>query len=99
MTIIFFVVLMKDLTLQLENAVIKKSVELRNYMKKKVTSLKLGKIRVNQSGCLDQCENGPIMVIYPQGVWYKYKNFEDVDEIINSHLIKGKIVKRLLLKT
>jgi (2Fe-2S) ferredoxin len=39
------------------------------------------------------------MVIYPQGVWYKYKNFEDVDEIINSHLIKGKIVRRLLLKT
>lgn len=77
----------------------KRAIELRNYMKKKVTSLKLGKIRVNQSGCLDQCENGPVMVIYPQGVWYKYKNFEDVDEIINSHLIKGKIVSRLLLKT
>ena len=75
----------------------KKSLELRNYMKKRVTSLKLEKIRVNQSGCLDHCEKGPVMVIYPQGIWYKYESFEDVDEIIKSHLINGKIVKRLLL--
>ena len=67
-------------------------------MKKKITDLKLKNIRVNQSGCLDKCESGPIMVIYPQGVWYTYKGKTDIDEIINSHLIKGKIVKRLLLK-
>ena len=76
----------------------KKSLELRNYMKKKIFDLKLKDIRVNQSGCLDKCESGPVMVIYPQGVWYKFKDKMDVDEIINSHLIKGKIVKRLLLK-
>ena len=75
------------------------SIELRNYMKKKVFDLKLKNIRVNQSGCLDKCESGPVMVIYPQGVWYNFKNKMDIDEIINSHLVKGKVVKRLLLKS
>ena len=76
----------------------KKSLELRNYMKKRVRELKLEKkIRINQSGCLDKCELGPIMVIYPEGVWYSFKNSQDVEEIIKSHLTNGIIVKRLLV--
>ena len=76
----------------------KKIARVKKLYEKKIFDLKLKDIRVNQSGCLDKCESGPVMVIYPQGVWYKYKDKIDVDEIINSHLIKGKIVKRLLLK-
>ena len=76
----------------------KKSIELRNYMKKKSFKSKFKKIRINQSGCLDRCEDGPVIVIYPQGIWYRCENFSDVDEIINSHFINGKIVKRLQLK-
>ena len=76
----------------------KKIARVKKLYEKKIFDLKLKDIRVNQSGCLDKCESGPVMVIYPQGVWYKYKDKMDVDEIINSHLIKGKIVKRLLLK-
>jgi (2Fe-2S) ferredoxin len=67
-------------------------------MKKKIFDLKLKNIRVNQSGCLDKCESGPVMVIYPEGIWYKYKNKLDIDEIIKTHLVKGKVVKRLMLK-
>ena len=76
----------------------KDSLILRNYMKSKINELGLRRIRVNQSGCLDKCELGPIMVIYPEGVWYSFKNKEDVDEIISEHLIKGRVVQRLTLK-
>ena len=76
----------------------KNSLILRNYMKKKISELGLKSIRVNQSGCLDRCELGPIMVIYPEGIWYSYRTAEDVDEIISEHIIKGKIVKRLVVK-
>ena len=72
----------------------KKIARVKKLYEKKIFDLKLKDIRVNQSGCLDKCESGPVMVIYPQGVWYKYKDKIDVDEIINSHLIKGKIVKK-----
>ena len=75
-----------------------KSHLIRNYIKEKVKEKNISSVRVNQSGCLDQCENGPVIVIYPQGVWYKCNNFEEADEIINS-LKKGKIVKRLLINT
>jgi (2Fe-2S) ferredoxin len=76
----------------------KNSLELRNYFKKRVTELKLEKkIRINQSGCLDKCELGPIMVIYPEGVWYSFKNLQDIEEIIKSHLTNGIVVKRLLV--
>ena len=74
----------------------KNALELRNYMKKKIFDLKLKNIRVNR--CLDKCESGPVMVIYPEGIWYNYKNKLDIDEIIDNHLIKGKVVKRLILK-
>ncbi len=54
-----------------------------------------GKIRVNQALCLDRCEEGPVCVVYPEGTWYTYVDESDVDEIIESHLINGKSVKRL----
>ena len=56
-----------------------------------------GKIRVNKAGCLDRCEEGPVCVVYPEGVWYTYIDEEDIDEIIDSHIKNGKPVERLKL--
>ncbi len=77
----------------------KNSVQLRDYMKAKVKELGLPGIRVNASGCLDRCELGCTMVIYPEGIWYTYKSEADVDEIIESHLKQGNRVERLMLAT
>ena len=75
----------------------KDSVRLRNYLKAKAKQLKLEGVRVNIAGCLDRCELGPTMVIYPEGVWYSYRNTEDLDEILNTHVIEGGRVRRLML--
>ena len=71
---------------------------LRDYCKSRVKKLAMtgkGRTRVNQSGCLDRCEEGPVMVVYPEGVWYRYANQADVDEIIAEHLQNGRPVARL----
>lgn len=75
------------------------SVALRDYMKKKAKTMDIGRVRINASGCLDRCELGPTMVVYPEGVWYRYENEADVDEILDSHIEGGVIVERLRLKT
>lgn len=56
----------------------------------------MGEIKLTKAGCLKECEDGPIVLIYPEGVWYSRVLPEDVDEIIESHLISGRIVERLL---
>lgn len=56
-----------------------------------------GVVRINQAGCLDRCAGGPVMVVYPEAVWYTYVDHSDIDEIIESHLINGKVVERLRL--
>jgi (2Fe-2S) ferredoxin len=74
------------------------SRKMREYAKDRVKSLRLsgpGKIRVNQSGCLDRCKEGPVMVVYPEAVWYTYVDRDDIDEIISEHLVNGRIVHRL----
>lgn len=74
------------------------SIELRDYMKSRVKELGLGReIRLQQSGCLDRCELGPVMVIYPEGIWYAVRTREDIDEILTSHVQQGKPVERLML--
>jgi (2Fe-2S) ferredoxin len=73
--------------------------ELFTYAKNRIKELGLsgaGKIRVNKAGCLDACNLGPVMVIYPEGTWYTFIDTDDIEEIIQSHLIKGKSVERLL---
>jgi (2Fe-2S) ferredoxin len=52
-------------------------------------------VRANKSGCLDQCELGPTVVVYPEAVWYGHVQPEDVDEIIDSHIVNGQPVERL----
>jgi (2Fe-2S) ferredoxin len=74
------------------------SVVLREYAKARVKKMGLsgpGKVRVNTSGCLDRCEQGPVCVVYPEGTWYTYVDKEDVDEIIESHIVNGIPVERL----
>lgn len=74
------------------------SAEMRDYAKQRMKTLGLhgqGKVRVNTAGCLDRCEEGPVCVVYPEGVWYTYVDEFDVDEIIDSHLVGGQPVERL----
>jgi (2Fe-2S) ferredoxin len=56
-----------------------------------------GGVRVNKAGCLDRCAGGPVAVVYPEAVWYTYVDDDDVDEIVQSHLIDGHVVERLQL--
>lgn len=54
-----------------------------------------GTVRVNKSGCLDQCGHGPTAVVYPEGVWYSHLKVEDVAAIVDEHLAGGRPVERL----
>ena len=56
-----------------------------------------GGVRVNKAGCLDRCAGGPVAVVYPEAVWYTYVDRHDIDEIVQSHLVEGKVVERLRL--
>lgn len=58
---------------------------------------KPGAVRVSKAGCLGRCALGPTLVIYPEGVWYTYKDEHDIDEIIEQHVIGGHLVRHLLL--
>ncbi len=74
--------------------------EMRDYMKKRSKELGLvskGEVRVNSAGCLNRCELGPVIVIYPDETWYTFVDKDDIDEIIEEHLLKGKKVERLLV--
>ena len=72
-------------------------VKLRTYLKNRAQQADVADIRVNSSGCLDRCELGPVMVIYPEGIWYRYDNRQDIDEILETHILKGGRVARLML--
>jgi (2Fe-2S) ferredoxin len=76
----------------------KGSERLRNYMKKRAKEMGLKDTRINGAGCLDRCEQGPCIVIYPEGVWYSPQNEADVDEILATHIQGGRLVERLLIK-
>ena len=72
---------------------------LQSYMKAQGKALGLGsRVRMNKSGCLERCELGPAMVIYPEGVWYSYNSEADIDEILQCHVLGGERVERLLLE-
>ncbi len=76
------------------------ALEMRNYMKKRSKELGLvrsGEVRVNTAGCLNRCDYGPVVVIYPDETWYTFVGKDDIDEIIEQHLLKGKKVERLLI--
>lgn len=71
-----------------------------DHMKSRIKALKLSgkdQVRINRSGCLDRCGEGPLMVVYPAAVWYTFIDNSDIDEIIESHIQQGKVVERLLV--
>ncbi len=74
------------------------ALEMQAYAKQRIKSLRLdgkGKVRINKAGCLDRCKEGPILVVYPDAVRYTYVDKHDVEEIIDSHVVYGRIVERL----
>jgi (2Fe-2S) ferredoxin len=74
----------------------------RNYAKQRIKELGLsgrGNVRINSAGCLDRCELGPSVLIYPEGVWYSCATKEDIDEVLQTHLVEGGRVERLMLQT
>ena len=74
------------------------ALEMQQYAKKRIKALGLSskdRVRINKAGCLDRCEEGPVIVVYPEEVWYTYVDRQDIDEIIDRHLVGGEIVERL----
>lgn len=70
----------------------------QTYAKDRIAELKLkgpGKVRINKAGCMDRCDEGPVLVVYPEAVWYTYVDTDDIEEIIQEHLIQGRVVERL----
>lgn len=75
----------------------KGSEHLRDYLKSRVKELGLSGIRINSAGCLDRCELGPCVVVYPEGVWMRLESRLDVDGFVSSFLQNGTVPKRLIL--
>lgn len=74
------------------------AAQVQEYAKRRIKELGMngqGQVRINKAGCLDRCEEGPVLVVYPEAVWYTYVDETDVEEIIQSHLIQGQPVDRL----
>ena len=70
---------------------------LRDHMKSRAKALGLKNVRINNAGCLDRCELGPTLVIYPEGVWYGHCTPANLDRVIDEHLLGGRIVEDLRL--
>jgi (2Fe-2S) ferredoxin len=75
----------------------KGSEKLRDYMKVRAKEMGLTHLRVNMAGCLDRCELGPCLVIYPEGIWYKIETTADVDRVLEEHVRDGGRVRDLML--
>jgi (2Fe-2S) ferredoxin len=74
------------------------SGKLRSALKDAVKAAGLKhRVRVNESGCLDQCEHAAVVVVYPEAVWYGFVHPRDAEQIVQQHLVGGKPVERLRL--
>jgi (2Fe-2S) ferredoxin len=74
------------------------AADMQKYAKQRVKALGIsgpGEVRINKAGCLDRCEEGPVIVVYPEAVWYTYVDEADIDEIIDRHVVGGEVVERL----
>lgn len=72
--------------------------KVRDQIKRGITARGLkGQARANNAGCLDQCEHGVTVVVYPEQVWYGGVTVDDVDEILDKHVIGGEFVTRLMI--
>jgi (2Fe-2S) ferredoxin len=76
----------------------KGSSKVRNLLKAELRKRGLAnRVRANNAGCLDACEYGVSMVIYPDGIWYGGVTVEDVQEIIDRTVLKGEVIQRLVM--
>src|ERR1700712_3987415 len=64
------------------------SEALRDHLKKRVQQLRLANVRINMAGCLDRCELGPAVVVYPQGTWYTIPDVAAAEEFLQTHLVE-----------
>lgn len=72
--------------------------DVRDRLKAELATRGLSKIiRANNAGCLDQCEHGVTVVVYPEQVWYGKVTPDDIPEIVEQHLIGGQVVPRLMI--
>jgi len=62
-----------------------------------IQSRQLSRVAMVATGCLGFCNAGPLMVVYPEGIWYQPRTNEDVDEIVESHFVQGRPVERLIV--
>lgn len=75
------------------------SDEIREKLREKIKEKGLDdEIKVVMTGCFGLCESGPNVVVYPEGTFYSHVKVSDVDEIVEEHLLKGRVVRRLLFK-
>ncbi len=70
---------------------------LRDFMKAKAQEMGLDGVRINAAGCLDRCANGPVVVVYPDGIWYRVTDTAEVESVLREHLRDGRPVERLML--
>ena len=56
------------------------------------------KIRINKSGCLNFCDKGPVMVIYPNKIWFKNVAVSDCEKIMNDSILDDKTIEQLLFE-
>ena len=76
----------------------KGSAAVRDTLKSELNKRGLsGVVRANNAGCLDACEHGISMVIYPEGIWYGHVTKEDIAEIIDRTIVNGEVIQRLLI--
>ena len=76
----------------------KGGVEVRDKLKAELKARGISKlVRANNAGCLDQCAQGVTVVVYPEQVWYGHVTVADVDELVEQHIIGGRVVERLML--
>ena len=74
------------------------ALAMQQYAKRRIKALGLsgqGRVRINKAGCLDRCEEGPVIVVYPEEIWYTFVDEQDIDEIIDRHIVGDEIVERL----
>src|ERR1019366_555800 len=65
-------------------------------LSKNLETERMTDIGFSASGCLGFCRAGPLMVVYPEGIWYVPRTEEDIDEIIQSHFVEGNPVERVI---